>query len=78
MRQNKKITKKQYKTLAIIWMLASAAMAAAFLRRLAEFNLLLLLLLVMSLLFATNFWKSYKTAPEEDGVNKKLEEKNHE
>ena len=78
MRQNKKITKKQYKTLAIIWMLAAAAMAAAFLRRLAEFNLLLLLLLVMSLLFATNFWKSYKTAPEEDGVNKKLEEKNHE
>ena len=78
MRKKKGITKKQYKILSMLWMLAAAAMAAAFIRRIAEFNLFLLLLLVLSLLLATGFWKSYKTAPEEDGVNKKLEEKNHE
>ena len=65
MRQKNKTTKKQYKMLAIVWMLAAAAMAVAFIRRIAEFNLVLLLLLVLSLLFATNFWKSYKNAPED-------------
>ena len=36
-------------------------------------------MLVLSLLLATGFWKSYKTAPEDDDTNyKKSEEKNHE
>ena len=78
MRQKKPMTKKQYKILAMIWMLAAAAMAVAFVRRIAEFNLVLLLLLVVSLLLATGFWKSYKTAPEVGDINKKSEEKNHE
>ena len=78
MRQKKNITKKQYKILSMVWMLAAAAMAVAFIQRIAEFNLVLLLLLVLSLLLATGFWKSYKNAPEEGGNNKKLEEKNHE
>ena len=62
----------------MVWMLAAAAMAVAFVRRIAEFNLLLLLLLVLSLLLATGFWKSYKSAPEEGDINQKLEEKDHE
>ena len=78
MRQKKQMTKKQYKMLAMIWMLAAAAMAVAFIRRIAEFNLLLLLLLVVSLLLSTGFWKSYKPAPEEGDINKKSEEENHE
>ena len=78
MRQKKQMTKKQYKVLAIIWMLAGAAMAVAFVRRIAEFNLILLLLMVVSLLLGTSFWKSYKTAPEVGDTNKKSEEKNHE
>ena len=78
MRQKKNTTKKQYKILAMVWMLAAAAMAVAFIRRLAEFNLLLLLMLVLSLLLATGFWKSYKNAPEEGDTNHKSEEKTHE
>ena len=78
MRHKKGTTKKQYKTLAIVWMLAAAAVAVAFLRRIAEFNLFLLLMLVLSLLLATGYWKSYKTAPEEDGANNISEEKDHE
>ena len=69
MRQKKKTTKKQYKILAMLWMLAAAAMAVAFIQRIAEFNLVLLLLLVLSLLLATGFWKSYKTAPEDGDTN---------
>ena len=76
--QKKGPTKKQYKILAIVWMLAAAAMAAAFMRRIAEFNLVLLLLMVVSLLLSTGFWKSYKTAPDEGDINKKPEEKDHE
>ena len=78
MKQKRQMTKKQYKMLSMIWMLAAAAMAVAFVQRIAEFNLVVLLLLVLSLLLATGFWKSYKTAPEEGGTNKKSEEKNHE
>ena len=78
MRQKKQMTKKQYKILAMIWMLAAAAISVAFIRRIAEFNLFLLLLVVLSLLLATGFWKSYKTAPEEGENNKKSEEKNDE
>ena len=79
MRQKKDTTKKQYKILAMVWMLAAAAVAVAFLRRIAEFNLFLLLMLVLSLLLATGCWKSYKTAPEDDNTNNnKSEEKDHE
>ena len=79
MRKKNQTTKKHYKILAMVWMLAAAAVAAAFVRRIAEFNLFLLLMLVLSLLLATGFWKSYKTAPEEGDTNhNKSEEKNHE
>lgn len=78
MKRKKNTTKKQYKILAMVWMLAAAAMAVAFIRRLAEFNLILLLMLVLSLLLATGFWKSYKTAPDEGDTNNKTEEKDYE
>ena len=79
MRQKKLMTKKQYKILSMVWMLAAAAMAVAFVRQISvRFNLVALLLLVLSLLLSTGFWKAYKTAPEEGDINKKLEEKNHE
>ena len=79
MNQKKEPTKKQYKILSMVWMLAAAAVAVAFIRRISyDFNLVLLLMLVVSLLLATGFWKSYKTAPEEGDINKKSEEKNHE
>ena len=78
MRHKKNTTKKQYKILAMVWMLAAAAMAVAFIRRLAEFNMFLLLMLVLSLLMATGFWKSYQTAPEEGGTKQKTEEKDYE
>ena len=55
----------------MVWMLAAAAVAVAFMRRIAEFNLFLLLMLVLSLLLATGFWKSYKNAPEEGDTNNK-------
>jgi len=65
----KKITKKGYRLLAVIWTLAAASMAVAFVRRLAEFNLLVLLLLALSTLTAANFWKAYRMTPEEKGVD---------
>lgn len=61
----KKIPKSGYRVLAIVWTLAAASMAVAFVRRLAEFNLLLLLLLVLSTLTASNFWKTYRKTPGE-------------
>ena len=78
MMQKKPMTKRQYKILSMIWMLAAAATAVAFVRRIAEFNLILLLLMVVSLLLGTGFWKSYKTAPEVGDTNKQSEEKNQE
>ena len=79
MKKKKHTTKKQYKILAMVWMLAAAAVAVAFIRRIAEFNLVLLLMLVLSLLLATGFWKSYKTTPEEGGdTNKRIGGENHE
>ena len=78
MNRKKSPTKKQYKVLSMVWMLAAAAIAVAFVRRIAEFNIVLLLLLVLCLVLATGFWKSYKTAPETGDTNKKSEEKNHE
>ena len=64
----KEITKKGYRTLAVTWTLAAAAMAVAFVRRIAEFNLPLLLLLVLSTLIASGFWKSYHATPEQESV----------
>ena len=78
MKKKKQTTKKQYKILALIWMLAAAAMAVAFIRRIAEFNLVLLLLLVLSLLLGTGFWKSYKNAPEDGDTNQRIGGEDHE
>ena len=78
MKKKKQTTKKQYKILAMVWMLAAAAMAVAFVQRIAEFNLVVLLLLVLSLLLATGFWKSYKNAPEEGETNKRIGGEEHE
>ena len=62
---NKKpIPKKGYRVLAIVWTLAAAAMAVAFVRRLAEFNLFLLLMTALSTIIAANLWKTYHRAPE--------------
>lgn len=61
----KKIPKSGYRVLAIVWTLAAASMAVAFVRRLAEFNLFLLLLLILSTLTAANFWKAYRNTPGE-------------
>ena len=65
----KKITKQGYRTLAIVWTLAAAAMGVAFVRYLPlGFNMMLLLLLAMSVLVASNFWKCYKRMPEENSA----------
>ena len=61
----KQLTRKGCRTLAIVWTLAAASIAVAFVRRLAEFNLTLLLLLALSVLTAASFWKSYHNTPEE-------------
>ena len=61
----KRITKKGYRVLAILWTLAAASIAVAFVRRLAEFNLMLLMLLALSALVAANFWKTYHKVPGE-------------
>ena len=62
----KTITRKGYRMLAIVWTLAAASMAVAFVRRLAEFNLFLLLMAVLSTLLAANFWKSWRNTPPEE------------
>lgn len=65
----KKITKQGYRTLAIVWTLAAAAVGVAFVRYLpVEFNLMLLLLLALSVLVAANFWKCCKRTPEADSA----------
>ena len=58
----KGITKRGYRTLAVVWTGAAASVAVAFVRRLAQFNLFLLLLLALSVLTAANFWKAYRRA----------------
>ena len=63
----KRIPKRGYRVLAIIWTLAAASVGVAFVRRLSEFNLPLLLLLALSVLTAANFWSTYKRTPEETG-----------
>ncbi len=61
----KKITRRGYRALAVVWTLAAASIAVAFVRRLAEFNLFLLLMLALSVLAASGFWKTYRNTPEE-------------
>lgn len=62
----KNIPKSGCRVLAVIWTLAAASMAVAFVRYLpVEFNLPLLLLLVLSVLTASNFWKAYRNTPGE-------------
>lgn len=61
----KKITKKGYRVLALVWVLAAASMAVAFVRRLPQFSLPLFLLAALSVLIAANFWQSFRRTPEE-------------
>lgn len=61
----KNITKRGCRTLAVVWTLAAASMAVAFVRRLAQFSLPLLALTALSILAANNFWQSYRRTPEE-------------
>ena len=61
----KNITRKGCRTLAIVWTLAAASMAVAFVRRLAEFNLFLLLMLVLSVFTAAGFWRTWRGMEEE-------------
>ena len=74
---NRKIPRKGYRVLAIIWMLAAAAMAVAVVRRLPMLNVPQFGLMVVSLVAATSFWKTYKRAPQEDDTKNDLEEKKH-
>lgn len=61
----KQLTRRGCRTLAILWTLAAASMAVAFIRRLAEFNLFLLLMLVVSVLIAASFWRSCRGMEED-------------
>ena len=61
----KKITRKGYRVLAVVWTLAAASMAVAFVRRLAQFSLPLLALTALSILTAAHFWQSYRRTPED-------------
>ncbi len=63
----KKLTQKGCRILAVIWTLAAASMAVAFVRRFDRFNLILLALMVLSALTAASFWKTYHRIPEESG-----------
>ena len=60
----KNITKRGCRTLAVVWTLAAASMAVAFVRRLAEFNLFLLLMLVLSVFTAAGFWRTWRGMEE--------------
>ena len=64
---NKKITKKGYRILAIVWTLAAASMAVAVVRRLPELSVMTLCLLAASVIAARGFWKSYRRTPEVAG-----------
>ena len=66
--KKKKIGRKGYKILAIIWTLAAAAMAVATVRTLQAgmLNMGRLILTAVSVLAASSFWRSYKRTPEGD------------
>ncbi len=61
----KKIPKKGYRVLAIVWALAAASMAVAVVRRLPELNIAHLALLAASAVAARSFWKTYRRTPED-------------
>ena len=61
----KEISKKGYRTLAIVWTLAAASMAVAVVRRLPELNVFVLVLMLFSVLIASNFWKACRRMPDE-------------
>lgn len=63
----KEISKKGYRTLAIVWTLAAASMAVAVVRRLPELNVFVLVLMLFSVLIASNFWQACRRAPDENG-----------
>ena len=65
----KKLNKTGYRLLAVIWTLAAASMAVAFVRRFDRFNLILLALTVLSTFVASNFWKACRAAPEETSAD---------
>ncbi len=73
----RKISKRGYRVLAIVWALAAASMAVAAIRQLPALSPPTLLLLVASLVAATSFWKTYKTTPDVDKPDQKTEEKKH-
>ena len=73
----RKISKRGYRVLAIVWALAAASMAVAVIRQLPALSPPTLLLLVASLVAATSFWKTYKTTPDVDKPDQKTEEKKH-
>ncbi len=73
----RKISKRGYRVLAIVWAMASASMAVAAIRQLPTLNPPTLLLLAASLVAATSFWKTYKTTPDVDKPDQKTEEKKH-
>lgn len=73
----RKISKRAYRVLAIVWALAAASMAVAAIRQLPALSPPTLLLLVASLVAATSFWKTYKTTPDVDKPDQKTEEKKH-
>ena len=73
----RKISKRGYRVLAIVWALAAASMAVAAIRQLPALSPPTLLLLVASLVAATSFWKTYKTTPDVDKLDQKTEEKKH-
>ena len=61
---NKKISRKGYKVLAMVWTLAAASMAVAVVRRLPMLNVPMLGLFVVSLVAASSFWKTYRNTPQ--------------
>ena len=73
----RKISKRGYRVLAIVWALAAASMAVAAIRQLPALSPPTLLLLVASLVAATSFWKTYKTTPDVDKPDQKTEEKKY-
>ena len=64
--KSKKIPKKGYRVLAIIWALAAASVAVAVVRGLPEFRLSSLCLLAGSVMAAVYFWRAYKAVPQKD------------
>lgn len=77
----KKPVGTQYRTLAIIWTLAAAAMAAAVLRRLPEVVPTHLFLLAVSLFIAALSWRTWKNIQKntkDQPSNQNSEDENNE